>query len=69
MKFRSERDLLVDALGAASRVVTTRLIGATSGILLSLTGNQLVVTGTDLDRIPRYGFDPQRDAIVAAASS
>ncbi len=53
MKFRSERDLLVDALGAASRVVTTRLIGATSGILLSLTGNQLVVTGTDLDLTAR----------------
>jgi hypothetical protein len=27
------------------------------------------VTGTDLDRIPRYGFDPQHDAIVAATSS
>lgn len=27
------------------------------------------VTGTDLDRIPRYGFDPEHDAIVAAASS
>jgi hypothetical protein len=27
------------------------------------------VTGTDLDRIPRYGFDPKRDTIVAAGSS
>ena len=27
------------------------------------------VTGTDLDRIPRYGFDPKRDTIVAALSS
>ena len=26
------------------------------------------VTGTDLDRIPRYGFDPAHDRIVAAAS-
>ena len=25
------------------------------------------ITGTDLDRIPRYGFDPARDRIVAAA--
>ncbi len=25
------------------------------------------VTGTDLDRIPRYGFDPNHDRIVAAA--
>ena len=38
MKFKSERDLLVEALSAASRVVATRLIGASSGILLSLTG-------------------------------
>ena len=49
MKFKSERDILVDALSAASRVVTTRLVGASSGILLSLTGSQLTVTGTDLD--------------------
>jgi len=49
MKFRSERDTLIEALSAASRVVATRLVGASSGILLSLTGNQLVVTGTDLD--------------------
>jgi hypothetical protein len=49
MKFKSERDILVEALSAASRVVATRLIGASSGVLLSLTGNQLVVTGTDLD--------------------
>ena len=27
------------------------------------------VTGTDLDHIPRYGFDPKHDTIVAAASS
>jgi hypothetical protein len=27
------------------------------------------VTGTDLDRIPRYGFDAKHDTIVAAASS
>ena len=49
MKFRSERDILVEALTAPSRVVATRLIGASSGVLLTLRGNQLVVTGTDLD--------------------
>ena len=27
------------------------------------------VTGTDLDRIPRYGFDPKHDTIIAPASS
>ncbi len=49
MKFRSERDTLVDALASASRVVATRLVGATSGLLLSLQGDRLTVTGTDLD--------------------
>ena len=53
MKFKSERDLLVEALSAASRVVATRLIGASSGILLSLTGNQLTVTGTYSDNSTR----------------
>ncbi len=57
MKFKSERDLLVEALSAASRVVATRLIGAASGILLSLTGNQLTVTGTDLDITVRTNVD------------
>jgi DNA polymerase-3 subunit beta len=57
MKFKSERDILVEALSAASRVVATRLIGASSGILLSLTGNQLVVTGTDLDITARTTVD------------
>ena len=57
MKFKSERDILVEALSAASRVVATRLIGASSGVLLSLTGNQLVVTGTDLDITVRTTVD------------
>ncbi|HVB50945.1 MAG TPA: DNA polymerase III subunit beta [Acidimicrobiales bacterium] len=57
MKFKSERDILVEALTAASRVVATRLIGASSGILLTLTGNQLVVTGTDLDITARTTVD------------
>lgn len=49
MKFRSERDILIEALSAASRVVGTRLVGASSGILMSLIGNELTVTGTDFD--------------------
>jgi DNA polymerase-3 subunit beta len=57
MKFKSERDILVEALTAASRVVATRLIGASSGILLTLSGNQLVVTGTDLDITARTTVD------------
>jgi DNA polymerase-3 subunit beta len=57
MKFKSERDLLVEALGAAARVVATRSPGAISGILLALTGNQLTVTGTDLDLTIRTTVD------------
>ena len=57
MKFKSERDILVEALTAASRVVATRLIGASSGILLTLNGNQLTVTGTDLDITARTTVD------------
>jgi DNA polymerase-3 subunit beta len=57
MKFKSERDILVEALSAASRVVATRLIGASSGILLSLSGNHLTVTGTDLDITVRTTVD------------
>jgi DNA polymerase-3 subunit beta len=57
MRFKSERDLLVDALSAAARVVATRSPGATSGILLALSGNQLTVTGTDLDLTIRTTVD------------
>ncbi len=57
MKFKSERDLLVEALGTAARVVATRSPGATSGILLTLTGNHLTVTGTDLDLTVRTTVD------------
>lgn len=57
MKFRSERDILVEALTGPGRVVATRLVGATSGVLLTLNGNRLVVTGTDLDITTRTTID------------
>ena len=51
MKFRSERDALVDMLATASRAVGGR--GGSSpvllGLLLTCDGNSLTVTGTDLD--------------------
>ena len=51
MKFRSERDALVEVLTTAGRAVGGR--GASSavlsGLLLRSEGNQLVATGTDLD--------------------
>jgi DNA polymerase-3 subunit beta len=51
VKFRSERDALVDMLATAGRAVGGR--GGSSpvllGLLLSCNGNALSVTGTDLD--------------------
>ncbi len=51
MKFRCERDTLVDALSAAGRAVTTRggALPVLAGVRLTLSGDQLTVTGSDLD--------------------
>ena len=51
MKFRSERDALIEMLATAGRAVGTRSTSSPvlSGLLLSCTGNVLSVTGTDLD--------------------
>lgn len=56
MKFKSEKDMFVEALSAAGRVAS-RSPGATSGILLTLTGNALTITGTDLDLTTRVNLD------------
>lgn len=50
MKFRCERDVLVEALGAAGRAVTTRgALPVLQGVHLELSGDRLRVTGSDLD--------------------
>jgi DNA polymerase-3 subunit beta len=51
VKFRSERDALVEMLATAGRAVGARATSSPvlSGLLLSCTGNTLSVTGTDLD--------------------
>ena len=51
MKFQCERDVLVDALSAAGRAVNTRggALPVLSGVRFELTGDQLIVTGSDLD--------------------
>ena len=50
MKFRCERDALVEALGTAQRAVATKgAFAALSGVKLELEGDRLRVTGTDLD--------------------
>ena len=51
MKFRSERDMLVEAFVTAGRAATGRGPGmaALGGIRMDLQGNNLQVVGTDLD--------------------
>ena len=51
MKFRCERDELVDAVSAAGRAVTSRgsSLPVLSGIRFELTGDTLRLTGSDLD--------------------
>ncbi len=51
MKFRCERDVLVEALASATRAVTTRggALPVLSGVKTALTGDRLVLTGSDLD--------------------
>ena len=51
MKFRCERDTLVEALATASRAVTTRAstTPALNGVRADVAGNRLTVVGTDLD--------------------
>ena len=51
MKFRCERDVLAEALGAAGRAATGRTgaLPVLSGVQVVLAGDQLSVTGTDLE--------------------
>lgn len=51
MKFRCERDVLVDALGSAGRAATGRgsSLPVLSGVRVELAGDRLHLTGTDLE--------------------
>lgn len=51
MKFRCERDVLAEALSAATRAATNRggAMPVLSGVRLSLTGSRLEITGTDIE--------------------
>ncbi len=51
MKFRCERDQLVDALTAAGRAVANRggALPVLAGVRAELTGNRLKLTGSDLE--------------------
>lgn len=50
MKFRCERDVLVDALATAQRATSARAtLPVLSGLRLTISGSTLSVTGSDLD--------------------
>jgi DNA polymerase-3 subunit beta len=51
VKFRSERDVLLDAIGVAARAATTRggALPALSGVRMELIGDTLHLAGSDLD--------------------
>jgi DNA polymerase III subunit beta len=50
VKFRCERDVLVDAFGTAARAVASRSsMPVLSGVRVVLTGDQLRLAGSDLD--------------------
>ncbi len=59
MKFRCERDTLVDALTTASRAVSSRgsASAALSGVRVEAEGNRLTVVGTDLDLTVRVEIE------------
>ncbi|MDQ4098305.1 MAG: DNA polymerase III subunit beta, partial [Actinomycetota bacterium] len=51
MKFRAERDALVEAMATAARAAATRggALPALSGIRMEATGERLQLAGSDLD--------------------
>lgn len=59
MKFRAERDALLAALTTAGRAAATRggAIQALTGVHLSLDGDRLTLTGTDLDLTMQVDLD------------
>ena len=59
MKFRCERDTLVEALQTAGRAVSGRgaVTAATNGVRIEVRGNRLVVVGTDLDLTVHVALD------------
>jgi DNA polymerase-3 subunit beta len=59
MKFRAERDALVDAMAIASRAAATRggALPALSGIRLEVGGDRLHLAGSDLDLTVQVHMD------------
>ena len=83
MKFRCERDTLVEALASAGRAVANRggALPVLSGVRAELTGDRLRLTGSDLeltieieitvageaDGVERPVFEPHAARVAAAA--
>jgi DNA polymerase-3 subunit beta len=59
VKFRCERDVLADALGAAGRAATNRsgTLPVLQGVRLEVAGDTLTVTGTDLELTIRLSVE------------
>ena len=59
MKFRCERDVLADAVGAAGRAATNRTgtLPVLAGVRLEVAGDTLTVTGTDLELTIRLSVE------------
>ena len=72
MRFRCERDVLVEALSTAQRAVTNRnaALPVLAGVRLELAGDVLRVTGTDLDLFSQVQVEvvgeADGDAVVPA---
>jgi DNA polymerase-3 subunit beta len=64
VKFHCERDSLAEALGTASRAAsgTTGALPVLAGLRLSLAGDQLTITGTDMDLTLQLGLTVRGDA-------
>jgi DNA polymerase-3 subunit beta len=72
MKFRVEREVLAEALGAAARVASTRnnAMPALSGVKLEVTGDQLMLSCTDNDLSVQFVLPVggQADGVVVATA-
>ena len=72
VKFRCERDTLVDALGAAGRAVANRggALPVLAGVRAELTGNTLKLTGSDLELTIEVEVDVagERDGVAVLPS-
>ncbi len=72
MKFRCERDVLADAVGSAGRAATSRTgtLPVLAGIRMDVAGDQLSITGTDLELTIRLavkvGGERDGSAVVPA---